>query len=77
VASTAPDVNHLIFADDILLFFSASTEGADDVKKVLEQYCNASGQRINMDKSSVFFSKGYPEAVRNGIKKCLMCIRRL
>jgi hypothetical protein len=68
VAPTAPAVNHLLFADDSLLFFKASSEGASEIKKVLTKYCDASGQRINMDKSSIFFSKGCPEALREGIK---------
>jgi hypothetical protein len=60
VASTAPAVNHLLFADDSLLFVKASIEGADEVSSVLEVYCQASGQRINKDKSSIFFTKGCP-----------------
>jgi hypothetical protein len=43
VAPTAPAVNHLLFADDSLLFFKASTEGARELKEVLQKYCNASG----------------------------------
>ena len=68
MAPTAPEVNHLLFADDSLLFFSASTEGALEVKDVLLKYCNASGQRINVDKSSVFFSRGCPEGIKEGVK---------
>jgi hypothetical protein len=60
VATTAPAVNHLLFADDSLLFFQASKEGALELREVLDTYCSASGQRINMDKSSIFFSKGCP-----------------
>jgi hypothetical protein len=57
VAPTAPAVIHLIFTDDSLLFFKASEESARDVRDTLDAYCRASGQRINMDKSSIFFSK--------------------
>jgi hypothetical protein len=71
VAPTAPAVNHLLFPDESLLFFQASTEGALDIMDVLNKYCSASGQRINMDKSSVFFSKGCPETVRMEIKNTL------
>jgi hypothetical protein len=34
-------------------------------------YCNASGQRINLDKCSVFFSKGCPKARQPAIKTIL------
>jgi hypothetical protein len=57
VASSAPSVNHLLFADDSLLFFEANTEGAMEVKLVLTKYCKASGKQINMDKSSIFSVK--------------------
>ena len=71
VAATAPSVNHLLFADDSLLFFQASAEGALEIKNVLTKYCNASGQRINMDKSSIFFSKGCPAVVKGECKSIL------
>ena len=59
VAPTAPVVNHLFFADDSLLLFKASIEGAEVVSNLLEAYCNASGQKVNNEKSSIFFSKGW------------------
>ena len=68
VASTAPPVNHLLFADDSLLFFKATSEGAVEVAISLEVYCQASGQRINKDKSSIFFSKKCSQAIRDEIK---------
>jgi hypothetical protein len=71
VAPTAPAVNHLLFADDSLLFIKASVEGAHAVNDLLDKYCQASGQRINLDKSSVFFSKGCSEACRQVVKDAL------
>jgi hypothetical protein len=67
----APAVNHLLFADDSLLFFKASSEDASKVKEVLQKYCLALGQRINMDKSSIFFSKGCPAVLKESIKNTL------
>lgn len=71
MASSAPAVNHLLFADDSLLFVRASVEGAGEVADILDSYCQASGQRINLDKSSVFFSKGCLEGVRTAMKERL------
>ena len=68
VAPSAPAVNHLLFADDSLLFFRASVDGAEEVLNLLNTYCMASGQRINKEKSSIFFSKGFPEIVRDAVK---------
>ena len=68
VALSAPAVNHLLFTDDSLLFFRASVDGAKEVSNLLDTYYMASGQRINKDKSSIFFSRGCPEIVRNAVK---------
>lgn len=71
VAPTAPTVNHLLFADDSLLLFKASTQGANEVSNLLNVYCNASGQRVNNEKSSIFFSKGCPQPTRESLKQIL------
>ena len=71
VANTAPPVNHLLFVDDNLLFFKANSNGANEVNQVLNTYCQASGQRINNEKSSILFSKGCPDSVRQEIKTLL------
>ena len=67
VAETAPAINHLLFADDSLLFSEANDENAVRVRDLLRTYCDASGQKINTDKSSIFFSKGIPKTTRNEI----------
>lgn len=61
VAPTATSANHLLFADDSLLLFEATSATAGRVRDILNMYCAASGQRINTDKSSIYFSKGVPE----------------
>jgi len=59
VAPSAPMVSHLLFAvDSRLLFFKANWENALVIKEVLQTYCQASGQRINMEKSSIHFANG-------------------
>jgi hypothetical protein len=64
-------VNHLLFADDSLLFVKATNEGASEVMELLTKYCDASGQRINLEKSSVFFSKGCPQECRASVKNIM------
>lgn len=71
VAPKAPLVNHLLFADDSLLFFEANPESATRVRDLLRRYCHASGQRINVDKSSIYFSKGVAEPLRASVKQIL------
>jgi hypothetical protein len=52
-----PDFSHQNLVDDSLLFFKANLESALVVKETLQQYCDASGQQINTDKSSIHFAK--------------------
>lgn len=61
-------MNHPLFADDNMLFFRESVNGVDQVANLLDTYCRASGQRINHAKSSIFFSKGCPQIVRDEVK---------
>ena len=68
MAPSAPMVSHLLFADDSLLFFQANKENALLIKAVLQSYCSASGQRINMEKSSIHFAKGVRQQCRDVIK---------
>jgi len=71
VALSAPVVSHLLFADDSLLFFGANLENAQVINDVMETYCRASGQQINMDKSSIHFAKGVSNSTREELKNLL------
>jgi hypothetical protein len=61
----------MLFVDDNLLFLKGSREGAEELSCLLEVYCQASGQRINKDKCSIFFTKGCPQTRRDEIKHIL------
>ena len=58
-------VNHLFFADDSLLFCKANDQECHKLIEILELYEAASGQKVNAEKSSVFFSHNTPHE-----KKC-------
>ncbi|XP_040996027.1 uncharacterized protein LOC121242200 [Juglans microcarpa x Juglans regia] len=60
-------VNHLFFADDSLLFCKAKAEELRYVLNILDIYEKASGQVINKDKSSIFFSRNTGHAVQQQI----------
>ncbi|KAA3461390.1 reverse transcriptase [Gossypium australe] len=49
-------VSHLFFADDNVLFGKASIEGTNNMKNVIKEYENVSGQLVNFDKSLIYFS---------------------
>ena len=71
MAPSAPPINHLLFAYDNLLFVKASTEGTNELSSLLESYCNASGQKVNLSKSSIFFIKGCPQSLKLEAKEAL------
>jgi hypothetical protein len=60
-------INHLLFADDSLLFGRANLEEWMQFKDLLDIYGRASGQKINIEKTSIFFSKNTKEEVRASI----------
>jgi hypothetical protein len=56
-------IHHLFFADDSLLFCRASMREWRRVEEVLAFYESASRQKINREKTFIFFSKNTsPEA---------------
>jgi hypothetical protein len=57
IARNSPAINHLLFADDLLIFGKASLLEASSIKTCLDKYCSWSGQSVNADKSSIRFSK--------------------
>jgi hypothetical protein len=58
-------LNHLFFADDSLLFCKANIDEWVHIQQVLEIYEKASGQKLNREKTSIFFSKNTNTAVKN------------
>ncbi|XP_042990763.1 uncharacterized protein LOC122317788 [Carya illinoinensis] len=58
------NINHLFFADDNLLFYKANPLEWNRLIHLLEVYENASGQRLNKDKNSIYFSKNTNQEVK-------------
>ena len=56
---------HLFFADDSLLFIRANDEEVEKVLEILTIYEAASGQKLNMDKSKLCFSRNVEHAKQN------------
>jgi hypothetical protein len=51
-----PFFSHLFFADDLMLFSGTSEKSCLAMKKVLDNFCALSGQKISLPKSKIFFS---------------------
>ena len=65
-----PFLTHLFFADDSLLFCKENVQECQKLVDILNCYEAAFGQKINTDKSSIFFSPNTPQ----GRKDCILNI---
>ncbi|KAM1146084.1 hypothetical protein PS2_037782 [Malus domestica] len=52
---SGPVISHLFFADDTLIFLRADENNCRHLSDLLATYCEASGQNVNLLKSSIFF----------------------
>jgi hypothetical protein len=57
-----------LFVDDSVVFLEASHESMQALRGILQEYEAASGQRVNLQKSSIFFGKGCADNIRNELK---------
>lgn len=56
VCRDSPIISHLLFADDSLILMQANDGNANSLKRILDDYCAASGQMVSAAKSSIYFS---------------------
>ncbi|XP_050255150.1 uncharacterized protein LOC126701050 [Quercus robur] len=66
-----PKISHLFFADDSLLFCRARVEDVIKIQEILGKYEVASGQKINFDKTTIFFSKNVPMSTKEQVQNLL------
>ena len=67
-ARQAPRISHLFFADDSIIFCRATVDDCKQVAKVLEVYEEESGQKLNKDKTSLFFSRNTKDEMKEFAK---------
>ncbi|XP_059306377.1 uncharacterized protein LOC132057790 [Lycium ferocissimum] len=65
----SPQINHLSYADDTILFCSADPVSLKKMMKILRDYEKTSGQLVNNDKSSFNVHEKVPAALVNRIKR--------
>ncbi|XP_021726206.1 uncharacterized protein LOC110693390 [Chenopodium quinoa] len=66
-----PLLSNLFFVDDLILFAEASIEQAEIVRDCLDRFCVASGQKVSLPKSRVFFSQNVHKDAQKGISEAL------
>lgn len=66
-AHRGPIINHLIYADDTILFFKATPAAFHTINSTLLRYGSLAGQRINYNKSELLFSPNTPRDFKESI----------
>ena len=67
ITKNAPLITHSLFADDSLFFFNGDLNHCVALNDILKNYCRASGQVINYNKSSLVFSKNTPSEFKDQV----------
>jgi len=62
-----PKISYLAFVDDLLLFVEANLVQVDAMKKILDIFCTSLGQKVNVDKTIIFFSNNVHWNIRDDI----------
>ena len=65
VSRLAPSISHLFFADDCIIFCRATMEECRQVASVLEVHEKELRQKLNREKTLLFFSKNTKEDIQN------------
>ena len=70
VAASArgPRISNLFFADDSLIFCKATKKKGVEVQRILQVYESSSGQQLNRNKTTLFFSRNTPTHIQDAIK---------
>ncbi|XP_026421709.1 uncharacterized protein LOC113317766 [Papaver somniferum] len=67
----APNVSHIMFVDDKMLFGNTNTSTINSISTILQQYYISSGQPVNYSKSSIHFSNSVSESYAEEIVQSL------
>lgn len=62
-----PTINHLLFANDSLIFYKATQTDSQQLLAVLMDYAKVSSQCINVDKTTMVFSQNVKEMEKTEI----------
>ncbi|XP_071920705.1 uncharacterized protein [Coffea arabica] len=71
ISKNGPAISHLFFADDSLIFCKANSKEASEITRILQIYELASGQKINIEKSAVLFSRNTSQANKQEVLQTL------
>lgn len=67
----APPITHLMLADDCIPFEDVSNQMVNVLKEILGEYESCSGQCVNYEKSTVFFSTNVKDQDKSRVFQAL------
>jgi hypothetical protein len=67
ISNGGPQISHLLFADDVLLFTKAKNSQLRFITDLFDRFSRASGLKINISKSRAFYSTGTPQGKINSL----------
>ncbi|KAL4384232.1 hypothetical protein GQ457_15G020000 [Hibiscus cannabinus] len=73
-SQNGPRITHILYADDCLLFLKNSAGEAQKLKDILSCYEGSSGQKVNVEKSYIYFSNGMTYESKREISR-ILCMR--
>jgi hypothetical protein len=68
---SGPPVSHLLFADDSIFFAKSDPRSVAALQSTLQLYCEGSGQKINHEKSTIFFGNHCGQTIKDEVKNLL------
>ena len=64
-------ISHLMFADDIIIFFKVANQNTDKLSQTLQSFCALSGQKINGTKSVMVVSPNCDATIKEDLVRKL------
>lgn len=71
LAKNCPVITHLFFVDDSLFYMIANENNCRTLMNIIDEYCKASGQKVNCGKSTLYFSPNTTKEIKEKVCEIL------
>nr|KYP62563.1 Retrovirus-related Pol polyprotein LINE-1 [Cajanus cajan] len=74
LSRNGPDLSHIAFADDLVLFVEDSLDQVEVISSCLKIFCESARQKASQEKTRIFFSKNVGHKLIIFVRKSVMCL---